>query len=778
MADNVKDLLESAAPQYDRAYIKNDINIDTLLDDYVKLRGGALPARADEEADAEFDEIVKKINELAGAMGAEAEKLPEEPVSDTKEFYRMGSVSGAPPANEPAEPENKGIKKARISSVKEYIQTSFDESVSALQKKGEDRVFVVSIPKEKFDEGVAAGFIGIKNEPLDELTFDEVMGDEPDEKELSRYFKDTFFKSIGERLSEIRHGETQHRYDREKDKSKVRQALEKDISRSRLRMFCLAVSALILVYMGLSQTIELPLPRVFSYALEGKEFALAGLAVFIITAISSLPIFKEAVYSVIRTRITAELLAAVFAILAAVQSMFASKAEGIFSYLALPAIVLYFTAYYRLELDKKVKADYKMLAFKPEKTCCGRIASPEAERTLCDGEEDRAAHIRRMPHADSSNFFTKSYQGPKTDKFISKIGIIIILAAIAAFVCMLVMHASVLKALTAAVVTMGLLVPASIAFIARLPYTAFSKKLKISGAAIIGHQAAENMTLIERLILSDRDLFPRKAVQIAGMKQYGDTELRELMVGVVSAMQAFESPLSSVMYEIIDGRKDLLIEPDEVAYFDEKGVKAYVDGKVYLIGNRAFMAENLIKIPADGVTEKITEGGKTPLFVAVNGTISIIFAMKYSENPMLKTMMKRLSRLGLCFLIKTNDPCLTKYFICEKYGVPEISLKVLPDRLSRLEAGVAPGKGMPDIITITKDVSSCLRAICAAVKISTVTGVNSAFYIASFVMGLLIAGFSIYTGGFTLATPQIMLLVEALWTVPVLLISAFVKQRV
>lgn len=139
------------------------------------------------------------------------------------------------------------------------------------------------------------------------------------------------------------------------------------------------------------------------------------------------------------------------------------------------------------------------------------------------------------------------------------------------------------------------------AFALRAPFAAVSERIKSSGAAIIGYDTIESFSRLDEMILNDNDLFPPESVVLTGTKMYGSARIDEVIVSAASIFRALDGPLSSVMLSIIDGREELLRPVTEIKYQDERGILAFIEGAVVLVGNREFMAYNKVPVPNDNL---------------------------------------------------------------------------------------------------------------------------------------------------------------------------------
>ncbi len=760
---------------------RNTAEIDALLSKYAKENSATNEQRAKAEIESNYVSIINDIiNDPENtAFLRDAVSSPKEDThefADTLEFgdTREINLGGKKDKQEKApDEESESLGKAKITNIRQYVQTSID-GIEEEKREEAPRKFVINIPGDE----EARDFTDEIARPYEELTFDDLIAernsDTMENREIGKMFNK---KKLGDRLAlairEITENdeETEHALDGEPDKAKTRKALERKIEKKNVTQFIVGIIGAVLMVMCLSQAINIGINT------ESMTFKWISLMLFVISCLLSARVFERAFKAAVRLKPTVDMIAAVFAILALIQAV-ASMASGIHepNYLAFPVCVIFFAQYVTLEKDKKTAADLKMLSYKPSKTCGSIIDDDNLARDITGQYGEKVANVRHISSIKANDFFSREYSKDGNEKIISVIGWCAMAAAFVIFIVMLFIKPNAVEALSAAASSLSLLVPAGIAIVGSLAYTSFSKKLRVSGATIIGTRSMNEITKAKTLVLEDRHLFPVKSLQITGIKQYGVCDNKELMIGVVSSLKALKCPLSAVMYDMIDRREDLLREPESVTYFDGRGIKSYIDGTLYVIGNRKMMEENKITLPEDKTAERIIANEKIPLYVATGSSVVAIFAIKYSENKEIRERLHQLMQYGISFAVKTRDPNLTPEFISQRYDIPFGYLKLLPDMISTREEEAFAGATSPKIISITKEPKAYLRAHAAAFKMESACRINKALLIASFSVGAAIALLLLILG--SVANPWQVLVVNLIWTLPILVINELLKRSV
>ncbi len=750
--------------EYDRSFVKAIPDIDNLLEGYMASHTDRRTSFFDEDKDEEIEGYVERINDIViqnPEKAVPAKTGSEGSTSDTKEFYKLSSFKFVPKTEKKEEaPEIKLTgKKARISSVKEFVQTVFP-GIESTEDDGKNKIFVVTVPQEKEHKT-----------SQDTAELEKIVEDdgEINHKELARFLKDDIFAVISTKIKEMKREYRSgiHPLDKIKDKDEIRNRLSKSIATGRKRLIVMGFVFVLLLYLGISQSLNLPFIQAVSYIHGNNWFMLINVLLAIPMLICAKDIYKTAFKQIVCMSPGIETALTFFMSVSVIHTLILAfnRTDSAYTYLSLVAMAFLGYIYYDTENYKKMRADYKLIAFKPMKTC-GRVLEDKKLTQEITGEDSLAATVRKYDTLVTDDFFTKSTQRASESKVLSVLSIVSIALSVILFVLTLILEGKFVNALTMMVVTLALTVSVVLCVTNMLPYISFSKKLKFSGAAITGEYTAKNFAMAETLVLCDQDLFPPKSLLLCGSKLYNNTDMKSMIIDVASVLNSVNSPLTGMMMDIISDQRELLKDTDSVNYYDEKGISAYVENTKVLIGNRAFMRDNLIKIPADGTQEKIEGGGKVALFVAINGFLAAIFSIKYNENQIIKKRIKKLIGAGVGFALKSRDPNITRNLVCGKYEIPESMIKILPVSLAEKEESLQIEDHTPDVITITKDVSAFFRAHTTAHKMRSAITTNTAISLAAYVFGVVLAVAACVMSMLPAAKPILIVLLQLFWLLP------------
>ena len=165
-----------------------------------------------------------------------------------------------------------------------------------------------------------------------------------------------------------------------------------------------------------------------------------------------------------------------------------------------------------------------------------------------------------------------------------------------------------------------------------------------------------------------------------------------------SAESGSEHPLARA---IVDGAKERGInvgEPEEFENVPGQGIRATVDGREVLVGNRRLLQDNGIDIePAAETMETLEREGKTAMLVAVDGALAGIVADADTIKPSAKDAVSALQDRGIdvMMMMITGDNEHTARAVAEQVGIDPKNVRagVLPeDKSDAVEAIQSEGR--------------------------------------------------------------------------------------
>ncbi len=141
-----------------------------------------------------------------------------------------------------------------------------------------------------------------------------------------------------------------------------------------------------------------------------------------------------------------------------------------------------------------------------------------------------------------------------------------------------------------------------------------------------------------------------------------------------------EHPLGEA---IVNGAKEKGIKVSDPTSFNSitgKGVEGKFKGKDILLGNRKLMQERNVEIGSiESEMEKLENGGKTAMLVAIGGRVAGIVAVADTLKENSEEAIKALQEMGKETIMITGDNQRTGEAIAKQIGIGHVLAEVLPE---------------------------------------------------------------------------------------------------
>jgi Cu+-exporting ATPase len=148
-----------------------------------------------------------------------------------------------------------------------------------------------------------------------------------------------------------------------------------------------------------------------------------------------------------------------------------------------------------------------------------------------------------------------------------------------------------------------------------------------------------------------------------------------------SAETVSEHPLGEALVRAGREKNLSLSRPADFQAHSGLGVRAVIDGRSVLVGNRAFLDEQGVDTgPAEKIARKDAEKGMTPLYAAVDGKAAAVLAVSDRIKEEAADVVSRLKDMGLKVVMLTGDQEAAAGTVATEIGIEEVVAGVLPDR--------------------------------------------------------------------------------------------------
>jgi Cu+-exporting ATPase len=201
-----------------------------------------------------------------------------------------------------------------------------------------------------------------------------------------------------------------------------------------------------------------------------------------------------------------------------------------------------------------------------------------------------------------------------------------------------------------------------------------------NGILIRSAAALSTAHKLQTLVLDKTGTITRGKPTMTDAIPLGDLNETELITLVASAERSSEHPLGQAILAGATERDITLMKPSDFQSVTGKGIKANVNGKQMLVGNRRLLAEAGIDIEEmDKLAKTLAEQGKSPMFVGIDGKPGGILAVADTVKENSAAAVASLKTMGLDLVMITGDNSKTAEAIARQVGIERVFAEILPE---------------------------------------------------------------------------------------------------
>jgi Cu+-exporting ATPase len=201
------------------------------------------------------------------------------------------------------------------------------------------------------------------------------------------------------------------------------------------------------------------------------------------------------------------------------------------------------------------------------------------------------------------------------------------------------------------------------------------------GILIKGGEALERAEKIDTIVFDKTGTLTWGKPEVADVLLAPATKLDadQLLSLAGSLEKGSEHPLAQAVVTEAKRRGQKLKTPVDFHALPGFGVEGKVDNQKVLLGNKRLMVENQIDISSiDNQLVKLTENGKTPMILCVDGKVAGLIATTDALKPHAKENILNLKKMGLDVVMLTGDNSKTAQAVAGQLGINRVVSEVLP----------------------------------------------------------------------------------------------------
>jgi len=213
------------------------------------------------------------------------------------------------------------------------------------------------------------------------------------------------------------------------------------------------------------------------------------------------------------------------------------------------------------------------------------------------------------------------------------------------------------------------------------------------GILIKGGEALETAHKLTAIILDKTGTITQGKPALTDVRALPGIAEADLVRLAASAERRSEHPLAAAIVQGAKARGLTLAEPTAFKAVVGNGIEATVDGRPVLVGKRGLLDDRGMDTSAlDALAGELAAAGKTPMYVAIDGTPAGLIAVADGVKPESKAAIEQMQKMGLRVTMITGDNARTAAAVAKEVGIaPDLVFaEVLPankaDHVKKLQA--------------------------------------------------------------------------------------------
>lgn len=274
------------------------------------------------------------------------------------------------------------------------------------------------------------------------------------------------------------------------------------------------------------------------------------------------------------------------------------------------------------------------------------------------------------------------------------------------------------------------------------------------GTLIRNGDALQQAGKINTIVLDKTGTVTQGKPSVTSIKAMSGWTDKTLLQWAASVELHSEHPLAEAIVQSAKTQFIELLNVSDFTAIEGMGIKAAINNKDVLVGNRRLMDNHHIDVNAIvNEVESLEQQAQTPMFMAVQGELAGIISVSDPVKVDSKMAIQRMHNLGIKVVLLTGDNLTTAQAVAKQVGITEVIAQVLPEdkaekiaqlqnqgnivamvgdgindapALARADVGFAIGTGT-DVAIESADITlmkGSLQGVVDAIEISKVTVTN------------------------------------------------------
>jgi len=204
-------------------------------------------------------------------------------------------------------------------------------------------------------------------------------------------------------------------------------------------------------------------------------------------------------------------------------------------------------------------------------------------------------------------------------------------------------------------------------------------KAALDGILIKNAEALQTTHTINSIVLDKTGTITQGKPQVTDILTNGKISENELLQIAFSIEKNSEHPLSEAIIQKAKEQNLKALNTSDFKAINGLGIEAKIDNKILYIGNKKFFdSKNISLGDFFAKSEKLSNSGKTPIFIANENQILGLIAVADMIKPTSKSAILEFNKMGFEVIMLTGDNINTAKAIAKELDIVNVIAEVLP----------------------------------------------------------------------------------------------------
>ncbi|MBQ8582195.1 MAG: hypothetical protein IJ487_00435 [Ruminococcus sp.] len=462
-----------------------------------------------------------------------------------------------------------------------------------------------------------------------------------------------------------------------------------------MRVFILAMTAFLSVFVTIGNQFSLPLPNLLQKS-NTKFYVLFHLIIGLLSISSSIAVLTKGLKKLFTFKADSDSMTAVTVIscLAALIPAFAKPElvadNSIHIYMPVGILALLINSIAKLLIIRRAARNFKFISKNFDRHGVVYVRDEERAERFTRGTLGDFPILTTTKKTDFlTDFLRYTYSSDMSDAFCKKAAPICLLFSLLVSVVLTMFHkGSVMNMESAAfglsIFSMMICASSCIAmpFVVNIPLeNAAVSSFKDKGI-MLGYQSVDDFYDTNSILVNADSLFPDGTVKLAGIKVFSNTKIDEALLEAASLTCHAGSMMRQIFKDVTGGREDMLYPIENYSFEESMGMCGWINNKRVLFGNRELMtSHNIEGIPTRTKESESIGANQEVMYLSISGNLAAMFIVDIAADKQVKKWASKLAKNKICMIIKSIDPCITPKLLRNLFGIPEEMIRIIPKKL-------------------------------------------------------------------------------------------------